>query len=204
MWTLLSRRYLSSGAWAWKPLAHLCPRQLTPTCVCQSRCLFSGRWCFSLSWWASFNLCLGVICCFWAGAWLSESEQTSLWRITSQITSLGLRTQASLVIRIRWGLLFQVQVLKVGVPDVGFKLLTSHQEALGFQFSSNLGPTGGGGYGEFVPASPTCLLDVWPSLSQWWGIFYYITVDTVCLWQKVSSGSSGWGLTSWTGITTLN
>lgn len=65
-----------------------------------------------------------------------------------------------MVIKIRWGLLFQVQVLKVGAPDVGFKLLIFHQEALGFQFSSNLGPTGGGGYGEFVPASPTCLLDV--------------------------------------------
>ena len=49
---------------------------------------------------------------------------------------------------------------------MGLKLLTSHPAALGFQFSSNLGPTGGGVYGEFVPASPTCLLDVWLSLSQ--------------------------------------
>lgn len=38
-----------------------------------------------------------------------------------------------------WGLIFLMQILKVGVPDVEFKSFTTHVESLGFEFPSNCG-----------------------------------------------------------------
>ena len=35
-----------------------------------------------------------------------------------------------------WGVISQVHVLKVGLPDVGFDPFTTQEEALGFEFSS--------------------------------------------------------------------
>lgn len=50
-----------------------------------------------------------------------------------------------------WGLLFQVLVLKPGVPNVGYKPFAPQGEALGFEFPPNFGmPCQVWGLGEIV------------------------------------------------------
>jgi len=49
------------------------------------------------------------------------------------ISLVGLQSQMF------WGLIFQMLVLKGGVPDVGYKPFTPWEEALGFEFPPNCG-----------------------------------------------------------------
>ena len=58
-----------------------------------------------------------------------------------------------------WEIISQGQVLKVGVPDVGFKPFTPQGEALGFDFPLMMGHCAGDGvYGESVTQPPLATL----------------------------------------------
>ena len=49
-------------------------------------------------------------------------------------------------------------VLKVGLPDVGFKTFTPKGEAPGFEFPLDCWLPHCGVYGKTVPVSPTCFI----------------------------------------------
>ena len=60
-----------------------------------------------------------------------------------------------------WGIICSVQILKVGVPNVGFKPLTPWGKALGFEFAPNCGlQYRGGVYGLTVsqPLPPALMV----------------------------------------------
>lgn len=100
-----------------------------------------------------------------------------------------------------WGLVSQVQVLKLGVSVGGFKPFSSWGEALGSEFSSDWDITvwEGGIYGKTVSQpllSPSmwflflfasCVAVAQPGLSFFSEAFIpYVATDFVCLWDMPS------------------
>ena len=97
-----------------------------------------------------------------------------------------------------------MQVLKVGVPDVGFQLFAPQGEALWFEFLPDCGflCQQMGLWQDCVSASPFCfgmgvfLFSQCVGVAQlvfrvfFKGIVPYVAVNLVCLWKEVSSGSS--------------
>lgn len=60
-----------------------------------------------------------------------------------------------------WGLVSRVQVLKIGVPDMGFKAFTFQGEACICKFPLDCGSLHGGAvYGEIV-SQPLLLASMW-------------------------------------------
>ena len=114
------------------------------------------------------------------------------------LSPIGLQSQTF------WGLIFQLPVLKIGLPNVGYEPFAPQGEALGFEFPPDCGSLHQDGvYGEIVsqpfpPASMWFLsglgdveglaLPVFRLLSE--EIVVYVAVDFSVSVEEVRSGSS--------------